>query len=195
MLLCSPYKYFGPHQGVGFAREELLASWPADRVRPASQTPAGHRFETGTMSHEALAGVHAAIEFIASLGEGSTRSEKLDSAYRDVVAHETQLTAKMLDGMAEVPGMTLYGITDPARAGERTPTFTFTLPGITPRQVCEQLADRGILAWDGNYYALGIMDRLGLEGHGGATRLGFLRYTTEEEVDRTLEALTAIARG
>ena len=195
VLLCSPYKYFGPHQGLGFAREELLASWPADRVRPASQTPAGHRFETGTMSHEALAGVHAAIEFIASLGEGATRKEKLDSAYSDIVAYETQLTAKMLDGMAEVPGMTLYGITDPARAGERTPTFTFTLPGITPRQVCEQLAERGILAWDGNYYALGIMDRLGLEGHGGATRLGFLRYTTEEEVDRTLEALGEIARG
>ena len=74
----------------------------------------------------------------------------------------------MLDGLAEVPGMTLYGITDPARAGERTPTFTFTLPGITPRQICEQLAERGILGWDGNYYALGIMDRLGLEGRGGA---------------------------
>ena len=189
VLLCSPYKYFGPHQGLGFAREDLLASWPADRVRPASQTPAGHRFETGTMSHEALAGVHAAIDFIASLGEGADRSEKLDAAYRDIVAYETGLTAKMLDGLAEVPGMTLYGITDPARAGERTPTFTFTLPGITPRQVCEQLAERGILGWDGNYYALGIMDRLGLEGHGGATRLGFLRYTTEEEVDRTLEAL------
>jgi cysteine desulfurase family protein (TIGR01976 family) len=195
VLLCSPYKYFGPHQGLGFAREDLLASWPADRVRPASQTPAGHRFETGTMSHEGLAGVHAAIEFIASLGEGADRSAKLDDAYRDIVAYETQLTAKMLDGLAEVPGMTLYGITDPARAGERTPTFTFTLPGITPRQVCEQLADRGILGWDGNYYALGIMDRLGLEGHGGATRLGFLRYTTEQEVDRTLEALTEIARG
>jgi len=91
--------------------------------------------------------------------------------------------------------MGMYGITDPARAGERTPTFTFTLPGITPRQVCEQLAQRGILGWDGNYYALGIMDRLGLEGRGGATRLGFLRYTTEEEVDRTLEAVGEIARG
>ena len=195
VLLCSPYKYFGPHQGLGFARRELLESWPADRVRPASQTPAGHRFETGTMSHEALAGVLAAIDFIAALGHGADRRAKLDAAYREIVAYETALTAKMLDGLAEIPGMTLYGITDPARAGERTPTFTFTLPGITPREVCEQLAERGILGWDGNYYALGIMDRLGLEGRGGATRLGFLRYTTEQEVDRTLEALGEIARG
>jgi cysteine desulfurase family protein (TIGR01976 family) len=195
VLLCSPYKYFGPHQGLGFAREELLQTWPADRVRPAGELPAGHRFETGTMSHEALAGVKAAIDFVASLGEGADRSAKLDDAFRDIVAHETTLTARMLDGLAEVPGMTLYGITDPARAGERTPTFTFTLPGITPRQICEQLAERGILGWDGNYYALGIMDRLGLEGKGGACRLGFLRYTTEEEVDRTLEAIGEIARG
>ena len=161
VLLCSPYKYFGPHQGLGFAREELLQTWPADRVRPAGELPAGHRFETGTMSHEALAGVLAAIDFIASLGEGADRRAKLDDAYRDIVAYETRLTVRMLDGLAEVPGMTLYGITDPARAGERTPTFTFTLPGITPREICEQLAERGILGWDGNYYALGIMDRLG----------------------------------
>ena len=195
VLLCSPYKFFGPHQGIGFAREELLVSWPADRVRPAGELPAGHRFETGTMSHESLAGVKAAIDFVASLGEGADRRAKLDAAFRDIVAYESALTARMLDGLAEVPGMTLYGITDPALAGERTPTFTFTLPGITPRQVCEQLAQRGILGWDGNYYALGIMDRLGLEGRGGATRLGFLRYTTEEEVDRTLEAVGEIARG
>jgi cysteine desulfurase family protein (TIGR01976 family) len=195
VLLCSPYKFFGPHQGIGFAREELLVSWPADRVRPAGELPAGHRFETGTMSHESLAGVKAAIDFVASLGVGADRRAKLDAAFRDIVAYESALTARMLDGLAEVPGMTLYGITDPALAGERTPTFTFTLPGITPRQVCEQLAQRGILGWDGNYYALGIMDRLGLEGRGGATRLGFLRYTTEEEVDRTLEAVGEIARG
>ncbi len=195
VLLCSPYKYFGPHQGVAFARKELLEAWPADRVRPAAQTPAGHRYETGTQNHEAIAGVVAAIDFIASLGEGETRRARLDSAYRDIAAHEAKLTARMLDGLAEVPGMTLYGISDPARASERTPTFAFTLPGITPRQICEQLAERGILGWDGNYYALGIMERLGLEGRGGAARLGFLRYTTEEEVDRTLEALTEIARG
>jgi selenocysteine lyase/cysteine desulfurase len=195
VLLCSPYKFFGPHQGLGFAREELLASWPADRVRPAGQLPAGHRFETGTMSHEALAGVRAAIDFVASLGEGADRRAQLDAAFRDILAHETALTARMLDGLAEVPGMTLYGITDPARAGERTPTFTFTLPGITPREICEQLAERGILGWDGNYYALGIMDRLGLEGRGGATRLGFLRYTSEDEVERTLEAVGEIARA
>jgi cysteine desulfurase family protein (TIGR01976 family) len=195
VLVCSPYKFFGPHQGLGFARQELLETWPADRVRPAGELPAGHRFETGTQSHEALAGVQAAIDFVASLGEGADRRARLDAAFRDIVAYETGLTAHMLDGLAEIPGLALYGIDDPARAGERTPTFTFTLPGITPREICEQLAERGILGWDGNYYALGIMDRLGLEGRGGAARLGFLRYTSEEEVDRTLEALGEIARG
>ena len=85
VLLCSPYKFFGPHQGLGFARQELLESWPADRVRPASQFPAGHRFETGTMSHEALAGVLAAIDFVASLGEGGDRRSKLDAAFKDIV--------------------------------------------------------------------------------------------------------------
>jgi selenocysteine lyase/cysteine desulfurase len=157
--------------------------------------PPGHRFETGTQSHEALAGVLAAIDFVASLGDGADRRTRLDAAFRDIVSYESALTAHMLDGLAEIPGLALYGIDDPARAGERTPTFTFTLPGITPREICEQLAERGILGWDGNYYALGIMDRLGLEGRGGAARLGFLRYTTEEEVDRTLEALGEIARA
>jgi cysteine desulfurase family protein (TIGR01976 family) len=195
VLLCSPYKYFGPHQGTGFARRELLEAWPADRLRPAAETPPGHRFETGTQSHEALAGVLAAIDFIASLGEGADRRARLDSAFRDISGHESALTARMLDGLAEIPGLALYGVDEPARAAERTPTFTFTLAGLEPRAVCEQLAERGILAWDGNYYALGIMERLGLEGHGGAVRLGFLRYTSEQEVERTLAALADIARA
>jgi cysteine desulfurase family protein (TIGR01976 family) len=195
VLICSPYKFFGPHAGTGFARQELLEAWPADRVRPAEQTPPGHRFETGTQNHEALAGVLTAIDFIASFGEGHDRRARLDAAFQDIVAHESALTSHILDVLAEIPGLALYGIDEPARAGERTPTFTFTLAGITPREVCEQLAERGILGWDGNYYALGIMNRLGLEGHGGAVRLGFLRYTSEEEVDRTLETLGEIARG
>ena len=196
VLLCSPYKFFGPHQGIGYAREELLAI-----VARRSRAPGRRRRRRVIASRPAR---RATRRLRASWPRSATsppsaraptRRAQLDDAYRGIVEYETGLTAKMLDGLAEIPGMTLYGITDPARAGERTPTFTFTLPGITPREVCEQLAERGILGWDGNYYALGIMERLGLEGHGGATRLGFLRYTTEEEVDRTLEALTEIARS
>ena len=140
VLLCSPYKFFGPHQGLGFAREELLESWPADRVRPAGQTPAGHRFETGTKSHEALAGVDAAIDFIASLGEGADRRAKLDDAYREIIAYETALTAKMLDRLAESRHDALRHHGSRAR-GRAHADVHVTLPGITPREVCEQLAE------------------------------------------------------
>ena len=196
VLLCSPYKFFGPHQGLGFARQELLESWPADRVRPASQLPAGHRFETGTMSHEALAGVLAAIDFVASLGEGGDRRAKLDAAYRDIVAYETGLTAKHARRPrrgARHDALRHHRIPR-ARARARRPSRSRS-PASRRARSASSSPERGILAWDGNYYALGIMDRLGLEGHGGATRLGFLRYTTDEEVDRTLEALTEIARA
>ena len=195
VLLCSPYKFFGPHQGVAYVRKDLAETLPADKVRPAAEWPPGHRFETGTQNHEAIAGVGAAIEYLASLGEGATRRERLASAYERIVAHEEALSRRMLDGLAEVPGLTLYGVSDPASIKERTPTYTFRLAGRTPREVCEALADEGICGWDGNYYALNAMVALGLEGSGGAVRLGFLHYTTEDEVERTLDALNRIARG
>ncbi|HEY1277038.1 MAG TPA: aminotransferase class V-fold PLP-dependent enzyme, partial [Thermoleophilaceae bacterium] len=146
----------------------------------------GHRFETGTQSHEAIAGATAAIEYIASLGDGS-----LDDAYARIEAHEAELTRHFL---AELPEVELYGIRDPERAGERTPTFCLNVSGLEPREAAARLADAGLYVWDGNYYALEPIRALGL-GEEGAVRIGFLHYSTVEEVDRTLAALTALSRS
>jgi cysteine desulfurase family protein (TIGR01976 family) len=183
VLLCSPYKFFGPHLGIAAIRPELAAALPADRVRPAEQDPPGHRFETGTQSHEAIAGTLAAIEYLRSLGDGS-----LDRAFELILAHETDLAKRFLAGMPD--GVRLYGLHG---VEGRTPTFCFNVDGHSPRRVAELLGERGIYVWDGNYYALEPMRALGL-GDEGAVRAGFLHYTTEEEVDRLLEALGGLPR-
>ena len=193
VLLCSPYKFFGPHMGVAWARRQLLESWPADRVRPADETPPGHRFELGTQNHEAIAGFVATVDYIASLGAGLYRSGRLDSAFTAIQLHEEELARRFLIGLAGVPGAMLYGIDDPERVGERTPTFCVTVPGQSPRTVAQRLAARGINVWDGNYYAPELMTHLGLEGHGGGVRIGFLHYSTPDEVDRVLTALRLAA--
>jgi cysteine desulfurase family protein (TIGR01976 family) len=179
VLLCSPYKFFGPHLGVAAIRPDLAASLPADRVRPADETPPGHRFEAGTQSHEAVAGAVAAVDYLRSLGDGS-----LELAFERIQAHEDTLARRFLDGFP--PGAELYGIRD---VEGRTPTFCFNLPGQLPRSVAERLGERGLYVWDGDYYALEPMRALGLSDSGGAVRAGFLHYTTVEEVDRLLEAL------
>jgi cysteine desulfurase family protein (TIGR01976 family) len=179
VLLCSPYKFFGPHLGIAAIRPDLAESLPADRVRPASEDPPGHRFETGTQSHEAIAGTVAAIGYLRSLGGGD-----LDVAFDRIEQHETALSERFL---AAVPDdLTLYGI---PRADGRTPTFCFNLAGQEPRAVAARLGERGIYVWDGDYYAFEPLRALGLD-EGGAVRAGFLHYTTEEEVDRLLAALT-----
>ena len=187
VLLCSPYKFFGPHLGLAAIRRDLAESWPADRVRPASEDPPGHRFETGTPSFEALAGMVAAIEYLQSLGDD------LDDAYARIRAHEEALAVRVLERLAGIDGVTLHGIVDPARVAERTATFCFTVDGASPRAVSEQLAERGIFNWDGNYYALALMEALGLEARGGAVRAGFLHYNTAEEADRLCDAIAEIA--
>ena len=179
VLLCSPYKFFGPHLGVAAIRPDLAASLPADRVRPSAETPHGHRFETGTQSHEAVAGTVAAVDYLRSLGDGS-----LDVAFERIQAHEEDLARRFLDGFPETGE--LYGL----RSVEgRTPTFCFNLPGQSPRAVAERLGEHGLYVWDGDYYALEPMRALGLSDSGGAVRAGFLHYTSEGEVDRLLEAL------
>jgi len=178
VLLCSPYKFFGPHLGIAAIRPDLAESLPADRVRPANEEPPGHRFETGTQSHEAIAGAAAAVDYLRSLGDGD-----LDLAFDRIEAHETALSERFLAGIPDE--LTLYGV---PRAEGRTPTFCFNLSVSEPRRVAARLAERDIYVWDGDYYALEPMRALGL-GAGGAVRAGFLHYTTEGEVDRLLEAL------
>jgi cysteine desulfurase family protein (TIGR01976 family) len=181
--ICSPYKFFGPHLGIAAIRPDLAESLPADRVRPADEAPPGHRFEAGTQSHEAIAGATAAIEYLRELGGGS-----LDAAFDAIDEHETKLTARFLSGLPDA--VDLYGIRTPEG---RTPTFCFNVAGRGPREVAELLGEQDLYVWDGNYYALEPMRALGLDDTGGAVRAGFLHYTTEEEVDRLLEALTDLA--
>jgi cysteine desulfurase family protein (TIGR01976 family) len=196
VLLCSPYKLFGPHLGLAAIRRDLAETWPADRVRPARQEPAGHRFETGTPSFEALAGFVAAVDYLAGLTDAGTDLDaRLDAAYARIREHEEALSRHVLRQLAAIDGLTLHGIADPRRVGQRTPTFCFTLEAAPPRAVTEQLAERGIFAWDGNYYALSLMRALGLEDHGGAVRAGFLHYNSLAETDRLADALADIARG
>jgi cysteine desulfurase family protein (TIGR01976 family) len=183
VVLCSPYKFFGPHLGIAAIRPDLAASLPADRVRPSAEDPPGHRFETGTQSHEAVAGALAAVEYLRALGDGD-----LDAGFALIEEHETSLTARFLSALPD--GVELYGIRTPEG---RTPTFCFNIEGHHPRKVAELLAERDIYVWDGDYYALEPIRALGLAETGGAVRAGFLHYTTEEEVDRLLEALTDLA--
>jgi cysteine desulfurase family protein (TIGR01976 family) len=194
VLLTSAYKYFGPHLGVAAVQGELARSLPADRVRPAIEVPAGHRFETGTLCHEAIAGFVATLEYLESLGaEAGDRRARLDLAYSRIAAHETALTQYTLERLIEIPGLQLYGISEPDRVAERTPTFCFNLDGWSPEALSAELGQRGMFTYHGNYYALGVMTALDLEASGGAVRAGYLHYTTAGEAERFCDAVQALA--
>jgi cysteine desulfurase family protein (TIGR01976 family) len=194
VLLTSAYKYFGPHLGVAAVRSDLARTLPADRVRPASETPAGHRFETGTLCHEAIAGFVAAVDYLESLGTGpADRCGRLDLAYARIEGHESALTRHTLERFGEIRGLRLYGIADPARVQERTPTFCFNLVGRSPDGLSAELADRGLFTYHGDYYALGAITALDLSASGGAVRAGYLHYTTAEEADLLCDALASLA--
>jgi cysteine desulfurase family protein (TIGR01976 family) len=193
VLLCSPYKYFGPHLGVAAIRRELAEAWPADRVRPAAQTPAGHRFETGTLNHEALAGVVAAVDHLASLTDaGGSRRERLAASYAAIDRHEQALSLRFLHGAAGIDGLAVYGNTDPQRVAERTPTFLVRVAGQTPQETATALGEQGFFTWHGDFYAPGAIRGVGLDEAGGV-RISFLHYNTAEEVDALLDALRALA--
>jgi cysteine desulfurase family protein (TIGR01976 family) len=196
-LVCSAYKFFGPHLGIFYGRAELLERIKAYHLRPAShEVP--ERFETGTKNHECLAGLNGTFAYLAELGRranpGATdlRSHLL-SAMTAIRAYESTLSAALLEAFSTVPGLRVYGISDPARIGERVPTFAVNLEGKPAPETADALARRGIFTWSGNYYALDIMQRLGLEGRGGAVRIGAVHYNTLDEIDRLVEALKAIA--
>jgi cysteine desulfurase family protein (TIGR01976 family) len=171
VLLCSPYKFFGPHLGLGYGRSGLLESWRPYKVRPADMTPLANRFETGTLAHELLAGFVAAVDYIDSIG------------WTAIQAHERALGLQFLERAPD--NVRLYGVLS---IDGRVPTFAFTVEDHTPRAVAEHLAERDIAVWDGNYYAVEVMERLGL-GAGGAVRVGFVHYNTMAEVDRLVDAL------
>ncbi len=189
--VASVYKFYGPHTGVFYGRHELLESLEAVRIRPAPATPPG-KWETGTQSFESLAGVTAAVDYLASLGEGSHRRERLTSAMQAVGTHEVALAERFLAGVAEMPGVTLFGL--PGTAG-RTPTFGIEVDGLAPAQVARRLGDEGIFVWHGDYYAVEVMKRLGRTDRGGLVRIGFVHYNTPAEVDRVLDALDDLAGG
>ena len=199
ILFCSPYKFFGPHLGVMFGKRARLAEWEPYKVRPSSDG-VPERWESGTLNHEGLAGFVAVVDYLAGLAPprganpaGSSRRALLEQGFGAIRAHEAALSEGFLNGLPD--GVRLYGITDPARVDERAPTFALRVDGVGPRELAEELARRGVFVWDGNYYAQAIMERLGLEGSGGATRIGFCHYTTPDEVDRVLDEIGEIARG
>jgi cysteine desulfurase family protein (TIGR01976 family) len=174
VLICSPYKFFGPHLGLAYGRSDVLASLRPYKVRPAADVPLGHRFETGTLAHELLAGFVAAVDYVRSIGWDAIRT------------HERELGRRFLDATPE--RVTLYGL--PTMDG-RVPTFAFNVEGLSATDAARRLGDRGFAVWHGNYYAVEIITRLGL-GDEGAVRAGFVHYNTVDEIDRLLEALESL---
>ena len=193
LVACSPYKIFGPHLGILFGRREVLSSLRPYKVRPADDA-LPFAFETGTQNHEGFAGWIAAVGYLADLGRGNGRRAAVADAFeRAIVPWEAGLSERFLDGVRAIASVRLYGIDDTARIAERTPTFAIRVGDQHPAETAKALAERGVFVWDGNYYALEIMERLGLEASGGAVRIGFCHYNTPDEVDRVLEELAALA--
>jgi cysteine desulfurase family protein (TIGR01976 family) len=187
-LVCSAYKWFGPHIGALYGKAAILDRLPTYKVRPST-----HRFSTGTPNLEGIAGALAAVEYLASVADApGDRRTRLVGSMGVIAAYERTLSQRFLDGLETLPGIRVWGIADRARLGERTPTFAITSDRRSPRELAERLGDAGILAWDGNFYAQALIERLGLAESGGVLRLGFVHYTTPDEVDRTLDELEHI---
>jgi len=197
-LACSPYKFFGPHMGCMYGKRELLLRFRPYKVRPAPEM-LPDRWETGTQLHEGLAGVAAALEYLAELGRRcsatqlTTRRAALVSAHCAMREHEMNLAVRMIRGLLEIPGLRFYGISDSARFDGRVPTVGVRLANGKPLDAAKFLGDRGIFTWDGNYYALNLTERLGVEKEGGLLRIGLVHYNTADEVDRLLVALREFA--
>ena len=189
-VACSPYKFFGPHLGVLWGRGELLAELPAYKVHPAPDAGPG-RWMTGTTSFEAIAGTHAAVDYLANLGGGGERRSALARGYAAIAEHETALARQFLAGVAKLPSWRVWGIADPERLRERVSTFGLTHRIQPPTEVAARLAEQGIFAWAGHFYAQNLIETLGL-APAGMLRIGFLHYNTSEEVARTIAALAAI---
>jgi cysteine desulfurase family protein (TIGR01976 family) len=203
-LVCSAYKFFGPHAGILYGRYELLEELMAYKVRPASNS-LPFKFETGTQNHEGIAGVLGAVEYLEWLGAnfGEQQREqyaekfqgrrlRLKQAMAAIRAYEFEISRAMLEVLEETPGLTLYGLRDEHRLEQRVPTFSFTLKGWHPRPLSDRLGQDRIFTWDGNYFAIGVTERLGLEDKGGMLRVGPVHYNTLEEVARLGQVLGKI---
>ncbi len=211
-LVCSTYKFFGPHMGVLFGKREHLKRLRPYKVRPNTNA-IPNCWEWGTLNHECIAGIAACVEYLADLGRhhgtcgdgrparpssearqgaATTRRAAIEAAYEAIHEHESILLKRMLAGLNEIPGLKIYGITDPARFHERCATLAVRIDNHTPLELATQLGDRGIFTWDGNYYALNLTEHLDVEKLGGFLRIGLVHYNTQDEVDRLLAALREI---
>lgn len=212
-LVCSAYKFFGPHAGILYGKFELLDRLRAYKVRPATDLPPG-KWETGTQNHEGLAGVLGAVEYLEWIGQVADGKWQTAGVFPDLQSlslqndpvrrghlvrgltaladYERELGEYLIEGLQTIRSLHIHGITDPARYAWRVPTVSFTLDGWHPRKVAEQLAEHQIFVWDGNYYALAIAERLGVQEHGGMVRVGLAHYNTRQEVERLIRALAAL---
>lgn len=194
-LVCSPYKFFGPHMGTLYGKREHLQRLRPYKVRPATeQVP--ERWETGTQVHELIAGIGGAVDYLAELGRHcdpmvKTRREALAAAYISTVAYETRLVSRLIDGLQSISDVHIYGITDPKRFDQRCSTLSLRIGNHNPTAIATFLGERGIFTWDGNYYALNLTERLGVESQGGLLRIGLVHYNTMDEIERLVAALRA----
>lgn len=201
-LISSSYKFFGPHCGILYGKRELLEELFAYKVRPATNKLPG-KFETGTQNHEGIAGVLGAIEYFELVGkqfggehlEGLSQEKhtgrrlELKKAMNAIHTHELEVSRALLSALQLIPGLTIFGLTDANRLDERVATYSFRLKNIHPHKVAEKLAEQNIYVWDGNYYAINVTERLGLEDSGGMVRVGAAHYNTLEEVYQLKTAL------
>jgi cysteine desulfurase family protein (TIGR01976 family) len=195
-LVCSTYKFFGPHMGVLFGKREHLQRLQPYKVR-ANTNAIPNRWEWGTLNHECIAGIAACVDYLADLGRHanpsvSSRRSAILAAYAAIQRHERELMTNLIRELLAIPGLKLYGIRDPNRFDRRCPTMAVRIQGYTPLQLATRLGERGIFTWDGNYYALNLTERLDVEKDGGFLRIGLAHYNTAEEVERCVRALREI---
>src|SRR5256885_2034737 len=195
-LVCSTYKFFGPHMGVLYGKREHLKRLQPYKVR-ANTEAVPNRWEWGTLNHECIAGITGCVDYLADLGRrvdpsASTRRAALLAAYDAIQKHERNLAKKLIRGLAALPGLTIFGITDLRRFDQRCPTIAVRIAGHTPLELATALGERGFFTWDGNYYALNLTERLDLEKDGGFLRIGLVHYNTSEEIDRLISTLREI---
>ena len=191
VVVSSAYKWFGPHIGILWGRRELLQQTFGYKVRAVGED-LPHKFETGTLSHEAMAGCLGAIEYLEQFGSGTTRAAKLKSAWDVMVAYEHKITAQLIAGLRQVKGLTIRGVTSANAMHRRVPTVSFTVDGVHPEKLAKHFAAENIFVWSGHNYALEPIKRMGLADKGGVLRVGLAHYNTAAEVDQFLSSLNRI---